>query len=88
MTSIFFPRISSRLVIDPYREECRMQTAIGAVMQLEIPFLVGGFDHAPKQIKNGLGQALATNGCAYLGERPLPPRTPVDATAGTWRRSL
>ena len=70
------PANLSRLVIDPYREECRMQTAIGAVMQLEIPFLVGGFDCAPEQIKNGLGQALATNGCAYLGERPLHPGLP------------
>ena len=70
------PANLSRLVIDPYREDCRMRTIIGSEMRLEIPFLVGGFDQAPEQIKNGLGQALATNGCAYLGEGPLFPGIP------------
>ena len=53
-----------------------MRTTIGAEMQLEIPFLVGGFDQVPEQIKRGLGQALATNGCAYLGARSLRPGLP------------
>jgi NADPH-dependent glutamate synthase beta subunit-like oxidoreductase len=70
------PANLSRLVIDPYREECRMQTSIASKLQLEIPFLVGGFDDAPEQIRNGLGQALAANGCAYLGEAPIRPGVP------------
>ena len=70
------PANLSRLVIDPYREECRMLTSIAAKLELEIPFLVGGFDRAPEQIKSGLGQALLENGCAYLGEAPIRPGVP------------
>ena len=41
----FLPANLSRLVIDPYREACRIGTRVGG-LDLALPFLVAGFDDA------------------------------------------
>ena len=67
----FLPANLSRLVIDPYREECRTRTQLGAALVLPTPFLVGGFERAPVEVQQGLAQALRDGDCAYLGAAPL-----------------
>ncbi len=69
------PANLSRLVIDPYREDCKMQTRIGSSISLESPFLITGFDCAPEEIKLGLASALRESRCAFLGARELVPET-------------
>ncbi len=63
------PANLSRLVIDPYREECRMLTTIGSRLELANPFIVAGFDNVPEEVRSGLVAALRTNGIAYLGTK-------------------
>ena len=70
------PANLSRLVIDPYREACKMLTRIGPSFELESPFLITGFDRAPEEIKLGLSEAIKKSGCAYFGARQLCPETP------------
>ena len=69
------PANLSRLVIDPYREACKMLTRIGPSFALESPFLITGFDRAPEEIKLGLSKAVKESGCAYLGDRKLGPES-------------
>ena len=69
------PANLSRLVIDPYREACKMRTKLGPSFELESPFLIAGFDRAPEEIKLGLSEAINKSGSAYLGARQLCPET-------------
>ncbi len=66
----FLPANLSRLVIDPYREACRIDTRVGE-LRLDLPFLVAGFDTAPADVRRAVGQGLAEAGAAYLGLEPL-----------------
>ena len=69
---VILPANLSRLVIDPYREACRIATDIGAGrIELESPFLVTGFDAAPGEVREGVAAGLATAHCGYLGRRPM-----------------
>ncbi len=68
---VFLPANLSRLVIDPYREDCKTKTEVGQV-ELGSPIVVGGFDHAPEEIRADIAQATAKHGLAYLGGRKLP----------------
>ena len=68
----FLPANLSRLVIDPYRENCKTRTRIGPGIALEIPFAVTGFDAAPDQVRRALAHAVEASGSVYIGERPLP----------------
>ncbi|GIS91543.1 MAG: hypothetical protein CM1200mP20_15840 [Pseudomonadota bacterium] len=73
---VFLPANLSRLVIDPYREACRIDVALGDTRALDLPFLVTGFDSAPEDVRLALGTALSELGVAYLGRRPLSDATP------------
>lgn len=68
---VFLPANLSRLVIDPYREECSIETTISSKLSLAQPFLVSGFDYAPEEIREALASALAKNQCSYIGMKPI-----------------
>ena len=60
---VFLPANLSRLVIDPYREPCKVSVSLSGSLELPHPFLIGGFDGAPREItaavKTGADQAQA-----------------------------
>ncbi len=66
---VFLPANLSRLVIDPYREDCKTATELGAInsLKLDIPFLVAGMDLAPDEIRSAYAAAIAAHGAAYIG---------------------
>ena len=68
---VFLPANLSRLVIDPYREACRVSTDLAGKLELEQPFLVTGFDQAPEQIREDVARGLTEAGAPYLGRRPI-----------------
>ena len=68
---VFLPANLSRLVIDPYREACRVSTSIGGVLDLEMPFFVTGFDDAPAEVRTGVAEGMAASGACYLGAKPI-----------------
>jgi len=68
---VFLPANLSRLVIDPYREACRISTTLGAGMELAQPFFATGFDDAPPDVREGVAMALRDSGCGYLGLQPI-----------------
>ena len=69
---IFLPANLSRLVIDPYREACRVSTDIGAGrLELSSPFFVTGFDDASPGVRRGVADGLRTADCVYLGRQPI-----------------
>lgn len=68
---VFLPANLSRLVIDPYREACKISTEIGSRLALSHPFLVTGFDQSPREVQQALANALEQADCPYLGQKPL-----------------
>jgi len=68
---VFLAAAISRLVIDPYREDCTMATTIGKNVKLELPFIFSGFDKAPEAIRQALAGVLRATSCPYVGLRPL-----------------
>ena len=66
----FLPANLSRLVIDPYREACRIGTRVGG-LDLALPFMVAGFDDAPDEVRAAVGLGIAGADASYLGVRPL-----------------
>ncbi len=68
---VFLPANLSRLVIDPYREACRISTTLGDKMDLAQPFFATGFDDAPPDVREGVAMALRDSGCGYLGLEPI-----------------
>ena len=68
---VFLPANLSRLVIDPYREACKISSSIGAGLSMSHPFIVTGFDHSPDQVRQAVAEALAQSDCPYLGRKPL-----------------
>ena len=73
---VFLPANLSRLVIDPYREACRIDTAIAGKMDLVQPFFVTGFDDAPGEVRDGVAAGLAASACGYIGARPIAAAVP------------
>jgi NADPH-dependent glutamate synthase beta subunit-like oxidoreductase len=67
---VFLPANLTRLVIDPYREDCKTTTEVGRVA-LDSPILIGGFDDAPEEIRSDVAAAAAKQGIAYLGSKRL-----------------
>ena len=67
---VFLPANLSRLVIDPYREACRIDTEIGD-MKLMQPFFVTGFDDSPDDVRRGVAQGLIAAEAGYLGIKPI-----------------
>jgi NADPH-dependent glutamate synthase beta subunit-like oxidoreductase len=67
---VFLPANLSRLVIDPYRDACRVKTKIGT-LDLASPFVVTGFDDAATEVRHAVGHGIEAQGLAYLGRRAL-----------------
>jgi hypothetical protein len=72
---VFLPANLSRLVIDPYRDACRVETVLGG-LTLGAPFLVGGLDDAPEEVRLAVGRGAAAHGLASVGRLPLGPDLP------------
>ncbi|MDX1574918.1 MAG: glutamate synthase, partial [Kiloniellales bacterium] len=70
---VFLPANLSRLVIDPYREACRVDTDLAGKLELASPFLVGGFDDAPAQVWDSLVAGLKAADYGYVGRRDPGP---------------
>ncbi|MFN0153859.1 MAG: FAD-dependent oxidoreductase [Gaiella sp.] len=69
---VFLPANLSRLVIDPYRDACTVETVLGAgALELDAPFLVTGFDDAPDEVRAAVAHGIRSRGLAYVGRRPL-----------------
>lgn len=68
---VFLPANLTRLVIDPYREECKTRTEVGR-LSIDSPILIGGFDHAPEEIRIDIAAVVAKHGGAYIGSDFLP----------------
>ena len=68
---VFLPANLSRLVIDPYREACRVSTTLAGKLELTQPLFVTGFDAAPDAIRANVAAALAGLGCGYIGTNPI-----------------
>ena len=70
---VFLPANLSRLVIDPYREACKIGWRLGERLDLDIPFFVAGFDEASEELKVAVDGGVAAAGAVYLGStRPGP----------------
>ena len=70
---VFLPANLSRLVIDPYREDCKTATDLGVTnsLRLDIPFAVTGLDAAPAEIRSAYATAIVDHGAAYIGKTPI-----------------
>ncbi|MBT6512063.1 MAG: FAD-dependent oxidoreductase [Rhodospirillaceae bacterium] len=74
---VFLPANLSRLVIDPYREACKVATDLGfGKMEIDQPFFVTGFDNAPSTVKAGIAQGLVGAAAGYIGVHLLGDTTP------------
>ena len=73
---VFLPANLSRLVIDPYREACKIDWKLGGKLELATPFLVSGFENAAEEIRRPVGLGLGAIGGAYLGTRPISAAVP------------
>ena len=69
---VFLPANLSRLVIDPYREACRVDFDLGGRLALAHPFLVTGFDASPREVRAAVARGLSAAQGIYLGARKLP----------------
>jgi hypothetical protein len=67
---VFLPANLSRLVIDPYRDACKVETRVGDLV-LATPFLVGGFDDAPEEVRRAVAHGVRAQRLASAGRRPL-----------------
>lgn len=72
----FLPANLSRLVIDPYREACRVGTDIGSRYELAQPFFVTGFDHAPADVREAVAAGLNASNCGYVGVQAIGESVP------------
>lgn len=80
---VFLSAALTRLVIDPYREECTTHTRITRSVEigpkrdelpaidLALPFWVTGFESAPVPVQSALARILAESGCGYVGRTRL-----------------
>jgi glutamate synthase (NADPH) small chain len=73
---VFLPANLSRLVIDPYRDACRVETELSDGLVLGSPFLATGFDQAADEVRAAIGHALAAQRLAYVGRRPIGDSVP------------
>ncbi|MDW3094670.1 MAG: FAD-dependent oxidoreductase [Gammaproteobacteria bacterium] len=66
---VFLPANLSRLVIDPYREACKVTTNLANKLDLHHPFLVTGFDNEAQEIFESMSQGCALSNTPYLGRK-------------------
>lgn len=92
---VFLSAALTRLVIDPYREDCSTKTCISAIRDvvsrhrqerevvLDKPYLFTGFDDAPAPVQQALFSTLADTGCGYIG-RIAPNIAGDEKKKATW----
>ena len=80
---VFLPANLSRLVIDPYRDACRVATPIGPELELRAPFLAAGFDDAPPEVRAAVAHGARGPGARI---RRTPSARPRRALAPDRRR--
>ena len=80
---VFLPANLSRLVIDPYREACKVTFDMAGKLMLAHPFMVSGFEDAPAEVREAVACGLAETRTPYLGTRPLSEKTEL-----TWLQLL
>lgn len=68
---VFLPANLSRLVIDPYREACKVSVELGNGVALSHPFLVTGFDQSPREVQTAVAEALKQTDCPFVGQQSL-----------------
>ncbi len=68
---VFLPANLSRLVIDPYRDHCRVNVDICDEIALDMPFLVAGLDDAPDEVRKAVAAGIDAKGSAYIGRKAL-----------------
>ena len=73
---VFLPANLSRLVIDPYREACKIGWRLGERLDLDVPFFVAGFDTASEERKVAVDRGVVAAGAAYLGATRPGPNAP------------
>jgi NADPH-dependent glutamate synthase beta subunit-like oxidoreductase len=73
---VFLPANLSRLVIDPYRDDCNVITKIGGDLRLESPSIVAGLDDAADEVRADIAAGVASHGSAYIGRRALSSDVP------------
>lgn len=73
---VFLPANLSRLVIDPYRDACTVSVTLADRLELELPYLVIGFDEAPEQVREAVEYGVRETGVAYLGRSRFAMATP------------
>ena len=66
---VFLPANLSRLVIDPYREACKVTTDIADKLELHHPFLVTGFDNEAQEIFEAMSEGCSVSKTPYLGNK-------------------
>jgi len=68
---VFLPANLSRLVIDPYREACNVASVLAGKLSLSHPFMLTGFDSAPREVRAAVAAGAQEMGACYIGrERP------------------
>ena len=72
---VFLPANLSRLVIDPYREACKVQFKLAGKVDLQHPFIVTGFDNSAKEILTAVGHGCSQSYTPYLGAKNLGAET-------------
>ncbi|MCI0636373.1 MAG: glutamate synthase-related protein, partial [Actinobacteria bacterium] len=73
---VFLPANLSRLVIDPYRDACRVATEIGPELELASPFLVAGFDDAAPAVREAVAHGIRAQGLGYVGRQAIADDVP------------
>ncbi|MDJ0956785.1 MAG: FAD-dependent oxidoreductase [Arenicellales bacterium] len=68
---VFLPANLSRLVIDPYREACKVDTEVGRGLPISHPLLVTGFDSTPVEVRQAVAEGLKVVDSPYVGQQPL-----------------
>jgi len=96
---VFLSAALTRLVIDPYREDCSTKTRITRAVEIgagnlsapssEIkqPFFFTGFDDAPAHIREALCCAISSCGCGYIGRRALTSESRTIPSGTTYSNS-
>jgi hypothetical protein len=73
---VFLPANLSRLVIDPYREACRLSSTLAGGLAMAHPFFATGFDDAPAEVRGDVARGLAEAECGYIGTKRLGEEVP------------
>jgi NADPH-dependent glutamate synthase beta subunit-like oxidoreductase len=73
---VFLPANLSRLVIDPYREACKISTDLAGKLELTVPYIATGFDSAPEEVRRAVAGGLVELGCSYMGRRSIDSAVP------------